>query len=603
MNHTWPAGNEEVFLATTALEDFWDTTKPIVFLGKWCLLYERRLFCETLNSRLLSNPYDSADVAEGAYQYVSNIYEQMLPQLGAALNSIHGKNHSDRYWRILLGPWLQLYLSATYDRFIHIRHALDQYPNCTTFGLSVESFVVPTDTLDFACSLSEDSYNLQLYTRILTELGKKFTRKTSQISRNPLYKKLLGNSWKRKAISYAAKIYANYSAKLFSTILLRSSYFPRQVELRMAAKNIGRILPSWGQVIQPTLESNGAKRSELQKVEIGKSEFERCLSAMLPLDLPQCFMEGFESVERDVRDSYPKKVRGIFSANAWYYDEAFKQWAAASADEGSLLLGTQHGGNYGALNKMPSENHETAIVNYYYSWGWERPGCHARVIPMPATKLVGRNKIGADNSKTGILWVATSAHRYVIQYPVLPIHFSEYLAWQVRFAHALLQCVMPEVRFRPHYENYGWGTVERMKDCGLGIQIESWDVPFQASLENCRLYVCDHLSTTFTEALAANKPTILFWNPQTNELRPEAQPYYDLLRKNGILFDTPESAGEAVNRVYDDVETWWNDPERQHTVEVFCERFARNSPDALQLWSAEFKRIAATSKPKTNRAG
>jgi putative transferase (TIGR04331 family) len=113
--------------------------------------------------------------------------------------------------------------------------------------------------------------------------------------------------------------------------------------------------------------------------------------------------------------------------------------------------------------------------------------------------------------------------------------------------------------------------------------------------------VCDHLSTTFAEALAVNKPTILFWNPETNRLREAARPYYDLLKRGGILFDTPEGAGRAVNQIYDDVETWWNDPERQNTVETFCKRFARNSPDAIELWTAEFKRIAAMPRPKANR--
>jgi len=78
------------------------------------------------------------------------------------------------------------------------------------------------------------------------------------------------------------------------------------------------------------------------------------------------------------------------------------------------------------------------------------------------------------------------------------------------------------------------------------------------SLENCRLYVCDHLSTTFAEALAANKPTVLFCNPETNRLRLDAQPYFDLLRNSGILFDTPETAASAVAAVYGDVEAWWN---------------------------------------------
>lgn len=583
----------------TALEDFWVTTKPVVFLGDWCLLYGRRSFWEPLNGRLLSPPYDSAEASENACCYLARVYEQVLSLLGTALNSSHGKNHSRRYWRILLGPWLQLYLSAAYDRFLHVKRALDQYPDCTTLGLSPESFVVPTDTLDFACLLSEDPYNLQLYTRILTALGRDFPCKALQIPRSSLYEKLLGNSWKRRAVSNAVKIYARCSSKFFPAILLKNSYFSKQAELRLAGKNIGRVLPCWNQAIQrPPLESDRVKRGRLQKIELGEEDFAQCLSTMLAMDLPQCFVENFEAVEGEAHNSYPERVGAIFSATAWYYDEAFKQWAAASADRGVLLLGTQHGGNYGALAKMPSENHETAIVDHYYSWGWERADCPARVIPMPAAKLTGRKITGAGKNKKGILWAATSAPRYVMQYPFLPRHFNEYLVWQARFARSLPPRILSEVRYRPHYEDYGWDTVERLQACVPEIQVESWEVAFQASLEQCRLYVCDHLSTTFIEALAVRKPTILFWNLKTNRLRPEAQPYYDLLRQNGILFDAPESAGEAVTQIYDDVETWWRNPERQKAVETFCERFARNSPAAMELWSAEFKRIAAMPEPK-----
>lgn len=587
---------DEVFLVTTALEEFWDATKPIVFLGEWCLLYERRSYWQALDSKLLSSPYNSADAAENAYCYVNRIYEQLLPLLGEALNSIHGKSHSSRYWRILIGPWLQSYLSVTYDRFVCIRHALDQYPGLTTIGLPEESFVVPIDTLDFACFLSEDSYNLQLYTKILSALRVEFSRSKAEVPRNPLYDKFVGNSWGRKAISHAVKTFASVGAKFSNTILLRYSYFSKRVELQLIARNIGRILPSWNQMNPcPRFKCDSEKRNALRAIEIGDSEFEQCVSAMLFSDMPQCFLEGFHAVKDNACENYPKHVHAIFSANGWYYDEAFKQWAAMSADEGALLAGTQHGGNYGALTLMPSENHETAIVDYYYSWGWERIDCAAKVIPMPATKLAGRKEIGADNSKKGILWGATAAPRYVIQFPFLPAHFQEYLAWQKRFAHALPQEVMPDIRFRAHYENHAWGTVERMRNCVPDIQIESWDVTFQASLKNCRLYVCDHLSTTFSEALAANKPAVLFCNPETNSMRPEAQPYFDLLRAGGILFDTPEAAATMVAAVYDDVETWWNAAERQKTVRTFCEQFARTSPDAITLWGNEFKRVSGLS--------
>ena len=102
----------EVFLATTAQEEFWDVSKPIVFLGEWCLLYERRSYWEPLNYKLLSIPYKNSSFVENTYDYINCTYEKILPLLSETLNSIHGRKHSIRYWRILIGPWLHLYLST-----------------------------------------------------------------------------------------------------------------------------------------------------------------------------------------------------------------------------------------------------------------------------------------------------------------------------------------------------------------------------------------------------------------------------------------------------------------------------------------------------------
>jgi putative transferase (TIGR04331 family) len=588
------AQTDECFLATTALEEFWDTSKPIVFLGEWCLLYERRSHWGNLDGELMSSPYEKGDSAEDAYVYVNHIYEQVLSQLGVELNEIHGKNHSKRHWRILIGPWLQLYLSVVYDRFVCIKHAQELYPNFTTIGLSEKSFVVPSDTLDFVCFVSEDTYNLQLYTKLLSVLGRVFPRKEADMPRNSLYGKLHGESWRRRAINLVVKTYAGVSARFSKTVYLQNSYFTAQIALKLTFRNIGRILPGMNQMDPCSrFKCDIEKRNALRSIQIGEGEFGQCLSAMLFEDIPQCFIEGFQAIESNARINYPKQVKAIFSANGWYYDELFKQWAAMSADKGTLLLGTQHGADYGSLKTMPSEDHETSLADFYYSWGWERTNCTAKVIPMPATKLIGRKELGADNSKKGVLWVATTAPRYhLVEAPSWHSHFWEYLALQAKFAKSLAPEIVSEVRFRPHCQDHGWGTVERIKESNPDIRIESWDVPFQVSMTNCRLYVCDHLSTTFAEALAANKPTILFCNPQTNKLRPEAQPYFDLLREGGIFFDAPEVAALAVTAVYEDVEAWWNVPERQKAIRIFCERFARTSPDAITLWSNELKRVS-----------
>jgi putative transferase (TIGR04331 family) len=598
MSRTRADSNERVFLATTALEEFWDTTKPIVFLGEWCLLYARRSFWEPLGGRLLKSPLDTSEAARAAYRYVNGIYERILPLLGDVLNAVHGTRHGRRYWRIVLGPWLLFYLPVCYDRYSHLKRALEQYPDCTTTALSESSFATPSDTLDFYYLAHEDCFNLQIYTKIFAALGKTFPSKGAKVARSFAYgEPIAGCSWRRKAAVQIARIYARVGAKARPAIWLRASLFSKLSEFQLSTRTAGKVLPIWGNSSGPDLlEIDRDVRKNLQNLRLGDGEFERCLAAMLFLDMPKCFVEGYGSVGGEARKRYPQKARAIFSANAWYFDEAFKQWAAASAENGALLIGTPHGGNYGGMAIMPSEDHETAIVDRYYSWGWERTGCAADVVPFPASKLVGRKKIGASNLKTGMLWVITEFPRYPIEFLSLPKHYNEYPLWQARFARTLLRKTVPAVRLRPHRDGDP-EIVQRLRECIPEAAIETWDVPFQESLANCRLYVCDHLSTTFAEALSANQPTILFWNPQSYEFRPEARPYYDLLRENGILFDTPESAGAAVNRIYNDVEAWWNDLGRQDAVERFCERFARNSPDAIELWVAEFNRIANAALP------
>jgi putative transferase (TIGR04331 family) len=341
------------------------------------------------------------------------------------------------------------------------------------------------------------------------------------------------------------------------------------------------------------MECDSEKRDRLTAINIGDSEFEHCLSAMLPSDIPQCFVETYQAITRAVEENYPTQPNAIFSANCWYFDEYFKQWAAQSANNGTLLLGTQHGGCYGTLKNKLAEEHETAIVDYYYSWGWHCDDRAATVLPMPATNFSGAKAIGADNRKKGILFAGSTEPRYVIELPRLPVYLPEYFNRQRRFIRALSPAVLTEVRFRPHCEDHGWGVVERMRQCRANIEIESWIVPFLASLEQCRLYVCDHLSTTYAQSLALNKPTILFlYDHQTTLLSTESQPYFAMLRDAGILHDAPEAAASAVSEAYHDVETWWNAPQRQKAVELFCDRYARTAPNAITLWSDEFKKIS-----------
>jgi len=584
------------FLATTALEDFWDTSKPLVFLGEWCRRYSRRAFWGPLSGVVLNNPWDDIQQLNEAHHYVADLYDRLLPAFAESLNKIHDVKHDTRYWRIILGPWLQFYIPAVYDRYTCLQHALDEYPGITSFTLSEESWITPNNTHHFVKSLLQDPYNLQIYSRILMIQGltfpqRPFRHNTSQ-SIDPGNNHIAPLNMLIKMISAGFFAFAK-SWKKGKSIILRSSYFSPKIELQLMIRSFGTVLPIPGGPSQTTkVTINSQARSMLQNIFPAANNFERMLSALFALDIPQCFIEDFKIIKDNSLRKYPVSPKAIFSSVAWYFDEEFKQWSATSAERGTLLLGMQHGGYYGSLRFLPSEDHELAICDRYYTWGWETSSSTQQIVPFFAALLSGRKVLGADNNKQGILFVTTTWVPYLLQFHNPPHQFSEYLSWQEFFVKNLKPELTSRIRLRPHREDLGWDMAQRWKVFCPQAALESWDISFFKSLESCRLFVCDHQGTTFLEALAANKPSILFWNPTVAEPRPEAMPYYDRLRAVGILHDTPEAAAKVVNAVYDDVIAWWNNPERQEARRFFCNRFARTSSHAVNEWQKEFQRIS-----------
>lgn len=582
--------SERVFLALTSLEEFWDTSMPVVFLSEGCRRYSRRSFWEPLGGRVIEDVWADRKRVYAAADYLDELYERVLTGLTDTMNAIHGVSHGKRSWRIILGQWLQIYISAMYDRYCALCRALERYPELTTIVASADVSVTSCDTLEFVQLLKDDSYNLFLYSRIFKYLGKVFPQKKLDITA----KKFIPpeNGWKgvlKKAASKGLLIVGMASGK-DRLIILKNSYFSNVVEAQICRKTLGRVLPLKTRPFDlPNHELDTLFRARLRESCAGKDAFERLLSGMLPLDMPVAFVEGFKEVNASAMEEYPSRPKAVFSSGGWYYDEPFKQWAASCAESGTALLGMQHGGNYGSLLYHPSENHELAITDCYFSWGWRRKGVHAKVVPRPATKLSGRKSIGADNKKDGILFTATSSTRFLLQLPFTSVAFNDYLLWQARFVKAFNPQLSAKLRVRLHREDLGWDMAERWKALSANVAIESWDILFNDSLGSCRLYVCDHLATTFTEALSANKPTILFWDPALTELRPQAQPYYDRLYDAGILFYSPEEAAAAIAACYDDVETWWNEPVRQAARQSFCAQFALTSDDAVKRWIDEFK--------------
>ena len=156
-------------LVTTAREETWpkDGT-PILFLGEWCKLYDRKHLWKDLDYEVAPYHWDDRKKLYDDYKNLLIIYESALGAVAGKLNQIHEVNHSLRYWRILLGPWLGYFIQMLFDRWYMLTEAFGFHEISGCNVLEYEAFnSVPTDMADFIRRFSDDEWNEAIYSELL----------------------------------------------------------------------------------------------------------------------------------------------------------------------------------------------------------------------------------------------------------------------------------------------------------------------------------------------------------------------------------------------------------------------------------------------------
>lgn len=570
-----------VFLATTALEDFWDIERPLVFLHDGCCRYSRRSVWQPGRREILRSPIEDRETYYAAYKKVRALYEEMLPLLGERLNSVHGTAHEVRYWRMTVGCWFLHYLHVLYEHYVTLKSAIDKYPSFMTFTLDPEDYVTPRDTAQFVNQVVMDGYNLQIYSRLLKALGyegpsRRYTQVEDKVVVRPK------ESLKVKALDIAGRFFGS-RAHVWS----RFANFSHAAEVGIFIRSMGKVWFDYNNdsCIPDDILVDKPRRAAMPGISSGNDPFGLLVDALLWQDLPRIFMEGFSWAQENISRNYPSLPRVITSATSWYFDDVFKFWSAASAAKGTKIIGIQHGTIYGLIRCWPPEEYETAFCDKFYSWGWRENHLSCDIVPLPATKFINAKKLGADNRRQGILLSTNCFPRYFYRFQDFRNYDNEaYFQWQRRFMDALPPALRYATRVRLFVADMGNDCRERWRDYDPEVKLEDWSMKFVDSLRLARLHVSDHLASTFVDGFIADKPTLLFWDPKVFQVRSSAEPYFDALRRADILFDSPEAAALAAVAIYPDVEAWWSDPVRQRSVRDLCDRFALSSPRAVKRW-------------------
>ena len=582
-----------MFLATTAIEEFWDKSQKIIFIGEWCKLYNRRNEWMSLEYRDIPFIWENTDKVANRIKYCNNIYEKTLVQLAQILNTYHGINKDVHYYRIILGNWLFHFIHQLYDKYLTLKSAFERYPDAQTWLLDEEQYYIPVEYNDYIQHLFADRYALQLYSHIITEMGYIFEKKklSKPIEQSLSYRSNFNLSKKLRLFDLFTKMSSSISALLHKkTITITAPYFGYNFAenyLKILFKSCFRCIFD-DMRYKVNISSKIDQTMRKQELNLNGDEFEAILSKTLLFNIPILFVEGFASFRSAVVNLPIHKSDAFFAANALHGNYIFKYYVAEHYKTIKLLNG-QHGGGYGIHFISAMEEYEKSVADIFYTSGWEKNEC---TIPLSVPKFYSKER-SLRISSDKILFTINEMPRYVyrLQFPPLASNYLFETLSQIMIFLKHFQ-MRDKLLIRSYLQNrYGWDTAERITNEFNDCSFDDFSKPFDIMLRRARVFVTSGAHTTYLEALAANKPTVMFLPDNVYRFHPDAQPYFERLQDVNILHYSPESAAEHLNVVYDDVDTWWQSTEVQDARESFVEKYARSSPNWADEWAKEFDRV------------
>jgi putative transferase (TIGR04331 family) len=566
------------YLITTADERTWKMDRPVLFLGDWCTLYSRKPLWGKLDWEMAPYHWKDRTKLRTDYVYLREAYERILSKLGPRLNRIHNIDASDRYWRILVGPWLCYFVQIAFDRWSSVQQAVKQFSvGGTTILTGNENEMVPNDMGHFYNLLPTEAWNHHLYAfmirhytdvpfieadaiEVTSQSGPTQRRRYQQLKR--LYKALASKGVRDRDALFVATYLTNTD---LTKLYLRF----RQIPQYLAPVEPEQTQLDWGQR-DWVLDADPQNR------------FEDCLLKLVTKQIPRVFLEGYRALASQVaRLSWPRRPQAMFTSNAMWFDTVTMAYVAQNTERKSPLLCGQHGGVYGIAEFSFAEEHEIAISDKFLTWGW-RDSNEQKLVPVGMLKPIHRRRRPKPDGRLLLVGMSTFSRYSYILTSESSIDFADYMERCFKFADALPQAIRHQLLVRLTARDVGWSQGARWRERFPDVEVDLGKATMPELMKTARLIVCTYNSTNFLEAIASDTPTVLIGDFKESPLRESAVPFFSELAAVGIVHGSPESAALHIAGVWANVEAWWNEPRVRRALFRFQERFCENTLDVVR---------------------
>ena len=587
-------------LVLTGIKEFWpQDEKNAVFFGPWCFANNHKYkFWDQKEFILAQSPWQTKHDVLEATLYIDSLMDRIIFPLANHMNIFHNVNYSVRFWKIYIYPWLMHWLGHCYDRYLRL-NCLQQGTNeKLTVKITNNNMKPAKEDLDYMGKMVNDHYyNLSLMSDIIEVcrfdflIPEPFDVPYENTESEDAFLSIKGSCLKtrisKKIKRYLKSIKLVFRNYLNSSIYLGDIYGISIIDRFILQFSYDRFFLLKSRDSGKLISLKG-KREDLIKQPFdfsAQNEFEKFVQKMIFLYMPDSFLT-----------IYLRKGKSKLKANIWIGNDvlssekhAFR--VAEICDHGGRWISVQHGAGYGQFFAFSLGKIEYELSGGFITWGWNYKHIYtSNYFPLPSPFLSKLSRQRREKNQLTYVTVIWPIYYWRLHSGMLPEDLIESLEDKKCFFSKLEDQICSKTKYKPYYFDYGVGDLEFISKVLSKNQFIT-NKKFDYELRSSKLVVIDYLSTTVCETFTRNIPTILFWNTNHFAITTEVSHYFDILRSAGILFDNPESAAEQVNKIWVDVQGWWQQPEVQKAKDEYCCQFARTNKAWRKEWMGFMKEL------------
>jgi putative transferase (TIGR04331 family) len=543
-------------------------------LGPWCFIGAEHLHPD-LDDINFVEPFREIDQITEADQATRALANQYAIKLSAHLNELHSRDYSVEYWRSMLILWLVAMIQALWRRYRHIEEFIKEHGNKS---LDVHIYDGPiqsnpdslNDFMDLL--LYSPNYDFLISSAIVKKLA---PSNWNFISVAPTYDQQRSNDAELGLIS--ERYSSNLVRRLFGRLCFDS----------VQGTRISRLFFSAYINALPKIKYEAATFSEDKKIfEAMPGTFLQVLDVLIDLTIPNAYTKNFLDLEAAAKKLkyYPGRLLIDHVAGQGSLSQVIVAQALAA---GERLIGFQHGAMDGNSKWTPWSEAEKQYYAWI-SWGWDKQeDIQGQIVPLPSPYLSRfRNKHRAKNENLVFVGAKFFLRGNRFDSAPSPSQYVKYRHSKKVFIEELPDRIFRKLLYRPYVRSIGTINdeeyiVRHFPEAGI------LRGGFHSQILDCRLLVLDHPGTTLNIAMAANIPTVLFWNPKHWPQCRQIEPLFEKFKAHGMLFDDPREAARFVEENWDDIGSWWNSDSVQYLRNKWAYHYARTSKVWWLHWTRE----------------